>query len=472
MRLESGSVRAALFAGWTGIATIVIWLTLVQSSDSSRALTAGVLFVVCLVLSRFVLGLSFASAPMLYLTLLGFVHLGIVVPWALGIYDVSRITWFVPYGLSHALTLITYSILAYQTALIVTVGGVGHVRRSGGTDGPYFENPRLFLAGSSLFAVGVAMFVTGWVRLDPDGYYQLTYSDTFRLRAESDPRLFGSGMTFALIGMTLAMAGAPRRRFRMVLWAAALWFLLLFYLGFRGPALIASLIVCAAALKRGVRFPRWLPWLAAALLLVAFPIMHIVREQPFGERFNGISMNDFNVLDGPVEIGASIRPLIETCSLIGPEGYRYGGTYLLGLKGILPNLAIRWEAPATESMDDLPPGHWITAMVDPWAYKNYGGIGFSAVAEPYMNFGLAGVVGYFLLLGFLLVRLEQVSIRSSYALACWALVLGPLLWTTRNDFTNFFRPAVWGLLCVGVAWFFCRDRAMISNPGRSARLPV
>ncbi|MGA8101084.1 MAG: O-antigen polysaccharide polymerase Wzy [Candidatus Acidiferrales bacterium] len=472
MRLESGSVRVALFAGWTGIATIVIWLTLVQSSDSSRALTAGVLFVVCLVLSRFVLGLSFASAPMLYLTLLGFVHLGIVVPWALGIYDVSRITWFVPYGLSHALTLITYSILVYQTGLIVAVGGTRQATHGHRTDGPYFENPRLFLAGASLFAIGVTMFVTGWVRLDPDGYYRLTYSDTFRLRAESDPRLFGSGMTFALIGLTLAMAGAPRRRFRIVLWAAALWFLLLFYLGFRGPALIASLIVCAAALKRGVQFPRWLPWVVATLLLVAFPIMHIVRDQPFSERFTGISLSDFNVLDGPVEIGASIRPLVETCSLIGPEGYRYGETYLLGLKGILPNLAIRWEAPATESMDDLPPGHWITAMVDPWAYKNYGGIGFSAVAEPYMNFGLAGVVGYFLLLGFLLVRLEQVSIRSSHALACWALVLGPLLWTTRNDFTNFFRPAAWGLICIGVAWFFCRDRALMPKPGRREGLPL
>src|ERR1700730_19324688 len=77
-------------------------------------------------------------------------------------------------------------------------------------------------------------------------------------------------------------------------------------------------------------------------------------------------------------------------------------------------------------------------------------MGFSAVAEPYMNFGIPGVLGYFLLLGYLLVRLDHISIKSPYALACWALVLGPLLWTTRNDFANFFRPAVWGLCCLGV----------------------
>jgi hypothetical protein len=107
---------------------------------------------------------------------------------------------------------------------------------------------------------------------------------------------------------------------------------------------------------------------------------------------------------------------------------------------------LRWESSSTESEADLPPNHWITSIVDPWAYKNYGGIGFSAVGEPYMNFGLPGVIAYFLFLSFFLVYLEQLSIRNSYSLAAWALILGPLLWTTRNDFTNFFRPAVWGLL--------------------------
>jgi oligosaccharide repeat unit polymerase len=90
-------------------------------------------------------------------------------------------------------------------------------------------------------------------------------------------------------------------------------------------------------------------------------------------------------------------------------------------------------------------------VVEPWTYKNYGGMGFSAIAEPYMNFGVGGVIVYFVLLSCFLVWLEQLSVRNSYALAAWALVLGPLLWTTRNDFSNFFRSAAWGLLTlVGV----------------------
>jgi O-antigen polysaccharide polymerase Wzy len=244
---------------------------------------------------------------------------------------------------------------------------------------------------------------------------------------------------------------------------AGLWCLSLFYLGFRGPALIAGLIVCAVALKKGVSFPRWVPWLTAASLLLAVPVVHVIREQPINERSFGMSVSDFDLLDGPAEIGSAIRPAVETCSLIDSGSYRYGMTYLLGLKGILPNLAVHWEAPSAGSIDSLPPNHWITAVADPWSYENYGGMGFSAIAEPYMNFGIVGVVGYFCLLAFILVRVEEIAIRSSEALACWAVVLGPLLWTTRNDFTNFFRPAAWGLLCIGAVLFFSRNHTWFSK---------
>jgi hypothetical protein len=463
MWLKSRPLRVVLFAGWACVATIITWFTVTQSSDSHNALAAGVLFFISLLLSRFVLGLTFASAPMLYFTLLGFVHLGLVTPWALGIYDVSRAPWFVTYGLSPALALVTYSILAYQTGLIVAVAGSQDIKLSHKPNGPYLDSRRLFLAGSCLFFSGAMMFVAGLVGLDPAGYFRLTYSDTFRLRAESDPRFFGSGITLVLIGLSLAVAGAPRRRLAAVFWGTGLWCLLLFYLGFRGPALIAALIVCAVALKKGVSFPRWLPWLAAGLVLLAVPVVHVIREQPINERSLGVSLSDLNLLDGPAEIGSAIRPLVETCSLIDQGSYRYGRTYLLGLKGILPNLAVHWEAPSAGSIDSLPPSHWITAIADPWSYKNYGGIGFSAVAEPYMNFGIVGVIGYFFLLALILVRLEQVSIQSSEALACWAVLLGPLLWTTRNDFTNFFRPAAWGLLCIGAVLFFSRDHVWFSK---------
>jgi hypothetical protein len=65
-----------------------------------------------------------------------------------------------------------------------------------------------------------------------------------------------------------------------------------------------------------------------------------------------------------------------------------------------------------------------------------------------MNFGTPGVAVYFLLLGALLGRAAGFRSGRPATLALWAMVLGPLLWTTRNSFEIFFRPAVWGLVTV------------------------
>ncbi|MGA8224533.1 MAG: O-antigen polysaccharide polymerase Wzy, partial [Candidatus Acidiferrales bacterium] len=402
MRTQSGFLKAALIACWTSIAVAAIWQIHVRSSDSALAITSGILLLASILLSRFALGLAFSTGPMLYLGLFGLFHLGLVVPWALGVYDIERVPWFVPYGLSGTIALIIYSILSYQLGMIIVFSATPRLESSIPADALNLEDSRIFLTGSLLFLGAVIIFIVGLIRLDPAGYQRLTYSDLFRLRAESDPRLFGSGITIALIGLSLSAAGAPKERIRITLLATCFWVLTLFYLGFRGPALIAGLVVYSVAQRKRFRFPKWLPWLTAALLLVVVPIMRFAREKPLNERSLNLSLKELNFLDGPAEMGASIRPLIETTALVGPQDYRYGKTYLVGLKGVLPNLTLHWDPAATESIDDLPPSHWLIAIVDPWTYRNNGGMGFSAVAEPYMNFGIAGVLFYFLLIGYLL----------------------------------------------------------------------
>lgn len=438
---------------------VAIWQIHARVSAPIMGLTVGGLLIASLMLSGYVLGLPFTAAPMLYLGLLGLFHLGLVVPWALGLYNVNRVPWFASYELPRALTLVIYSILAYQLGLLAALwrgqpSDVLPIER-----GPTLENSKLSVAGHFIFILGAIVFVLGLIRLDPTGYYKLTYSDTFRLRAESDPRFFGTGMIFASIGLCMAVAGASKQKLRFILLCAGFWFCVLFYLGFRGPALIACLIVYAMALKKGTKFPRWFPWLASAFLLVAIPIIGVIRDEPLNNRAFHSSPN---FLDAPAEMGQSIRPLIETEAIISPRDYRYGKTYLVALKGIIPNLALRWEASNPESVEDLPPSNWIIAVVDPWVYRNYGGMGFSAIAEPYMNFGSAGVIGYFFLLAYLLVRLERAAILNSYALASWGLILGPLLWTVRNDFTTFLRPAVWGLLCLGIVRVSSKSFGLLS----------
>ncbi|HTS11320.1 MAG TPA: O-antigen polysaccharide polymerase Wzy [Candidatus Limnocylindrales bacterium] len=454
MGKEERYLKAVAIAIWGGAAVVAVWLTQRYNNESALALTGGFVLLASLMLSRYALGLAFTSSPLLYLGLLGIFHFGLVVPWALGIYNLNRVSWFDPYGLSHGIRLVVYSVIAYQVGLLLSFGrGVSSSTRQ--AEGRIkLESSELFAVGLFLFLVAVSMFVAGLVSLDPSGYYRLTYSETFRLRAESDPRFFGSGMTIGSIALCLAFAGASRLQLKIAFLCAGVWVLALFYLGFRGPALIAGLIACVLALKKGVTFPRWAPWVAVAILLVAVPVERVIREEPLNQRSFFSTLQNLNILDAPAEMGTSIRPLVETADLIDATNYRFGRTYLIGVEGILPNLALRWENSSTESLDNLPPSHWITAVTDPWTYRTYGGMGFSAVAEPYMNFGPVGMIVFFLGIAFILVRLEQVSFRNAYALAAWGLILGPLLWTTRNDFSNFFRPAIWGVACLVLVRMF------------------
>jgi hypothetical protein len=458
-------LKPVLLCAWACLALAALWLTRGRQTDASSALLATVVLVATLAVSRYAFQLRFSSAPMLYLILLALFHLGLVAPWALGVYDISRATWFVPFGITQAMTMVIYAVLAFQLGVAARLAAKKTSAEAATVRDSDTSNAHVLLAGWLLFLGGVAMFLVGLIGLDPAGYYRLTYSETFRLRAESDPRFFGSGITITLIGMSIAAAGASQRSLRGVFAGAGLWLLALVYWGFRGPALIAGLIVFVIGVKKGVRYPRWLPWAAAGALLIALPVIRLAREEPLNQRWLGFSMREFNILDGPAEMGASVRPLVETLGLIGPTNYRHGRTYLEGLRGVIPNLAAHWESPAAGSIDELPPSLWITAMVDPWMYRNYGGIGFSAIAEPYMNFGIAGVLVFFFGLGLALVYLEEFSARNAYALACWALILGPLLWTTRNDFFNFFRPAVWGLLCVGAIRVFAGGYTLIARSG-------
>ena len=455
MSLKTKTLTPIFSAVWICVAVFAIWQTNLRANDVASAIGAGLLLLTSLFYARYVLSVPFASAPLIYLSILGLFHLGLILPWALGIYDISRAPLFTPYGLSHAIALIDYSIVAFHIGTIVALSRKRHafLFSQSVTD---TEDKNVYASGCILLTAGISLFIVGLIGLDPLGYFRLTYSETYRLRAESDPRLFGSGMTVAFIGLSIAAAGASRRRFRVVFIVGAVWLVSLMYLGFRGPTVIAALIVYVIARKKGLRVPPLVSIVAAAVFLVILPLLHESRELPLNERLAHISLNDFNILDAPAEMGMSIRPLVETVDLLGPNDFRLGRTYWIAIKGIVPNLAIHWEASSTTSDADLPPNHWITAIVDPWTYKNNGGMGFSAVAEPYMNFGIPGVLIYFSLLSFLLIYLEQISIRNSYALAAWALILGPLLWTTRNDYTNFFRPAVWGLLTLAAVRLFSK----------------
>jgi hypothetical protein len=88
MQLKDRNLAPVFTAVWVCVAVFAIWQTNLRSNDVVSAISAGLHLITSVLFSRYVLYLPFASGPMIYLILLGLFHLGLIVPWALGIYDI------------------------------------------------------------------------------------------------------------------------------------------------------------------------------------------------------------------------------------------------------------------------------------------------------------------------------------------------------------------------------------------------
>jgi hypothetical protein len=418
-------------------------------------------------LSLRLLRLEALSPAMIYLYLLGLFHLGLVVPWALGAAVSPPPLWLVTHDLRPALTLVLVALTAYQAGAAVAVWlWPTPSTCSAPSIGCY--NDTLCRLGLAVMGLGLLAFCGGVYTLGLDRLLQAGYAETYELVSQYDPRLFGISLTLAPIGLYLAAAACRRRMLPWVLGAGALWSGMILFLGFRGYALIPAATVVAVLHKRGFRLSRTACGVALAALLVLIPLVRTARANSLGARGAsaalplGAPQLSVALVSAPLqaleEMGGSLRAVVHTVEFLENEPLRWGGTYWQALLAAAPNVALDWQGETYLPVEQLPPSHWVTLQAEPATYHAHGGLGFSAIAEPYMNFGVAGVAVYFFLLALALVAFYRFDLARPTRLALWAALLGPLLWTVRNDFHGFFRPALLGLATVAAALLLANSR--------------
>ena len=138
------------------------------------------------------------------------------------------------------------------------------------------------------------------------------------------------------------------------------------------------------------------------------------------------------------------------------RSYRFGSTYLRYLGNVLPNVTgvldpdenpltlVKQSGSLTAALPKLSPSQWAAVRIlgVTEAFHENKGVGFSGVAEPYMNFGYPGVLLFFLALGLVLARMECSNLLLNYR---WLCVATFLYWffimTVRNEFGVFTKPA-------------------------------
>ena len=266
----------------------------------------------------------------------------------------------------------------------------------------------------------------------------------------------GSETTAAVLSVLVAPAclfliALSKRRWKLALVPAAVLFLysvLQFSLGGRATA-TAQLVAGAWLYNCSVRrIPRAALLVAGVVLIVALPVIGIVRHSVGEDR---TSMQAFRAglrtVDNPVvallsEAGSSTETIAYTTELVPSERpFDMGTSYAYGAFAVIPNFF--WAIHPSSVHGSL--SRWLVTVVEPGTASRSGGLGFSFLAEAYMNFSWPGVVLISALLGFGFVRLATWAESSGdpLKLALLASCLVPILIFPRAESHDVFRFFVW-----------------------------
>ena len=141
-----------------GVVLLTLW-PVETVDDRTTSLLAGAAFLLCGLGCWRGLGLHPLSPAMVYLYVFGVFHLGLVVPWGLGLDIGVPPSWLRDSSLGSALLLVVAALSSYLAGAALAVSKwPSNPRRE--TLGPY-HNRVLALSGAAVFLAGCGMFLWG-----------------------------------------------------------------------------------------------------------------------------------------------------------------------------------------------------------------------------------------------------------------------------------------------------------------------
>jgi oligosaccharide repeat unit polymerase len=200
---------------------------------------------------------------------------------------------------------------------------------------------------------------------------------------------------FLVPGTIFLLAGSKKSRWIQWFCIAyiALYGLVFLFLGSRATATM-SCVAVAWAFERSIRrISRTLIGILALGALLVFPLVRETRNISGKYRLSWASQYETaSSLESPVsasisEMGHSLVTVTHTVALV-PEirPFDFGTSYLYAAATVIPNLG--WEVHPSVAHGLL--SDWLISTVDPVVAQSGGGLGYSFIAESYLNFGWLG----------------------------------------------------------------------------------
>jgi len=285
--------------------------------------------------------------------------------------------------------------------------------------------------GALLVASGVIAYI---ILLGSSGLLRGNGGDYFQFN-----RTFGTSNALSYAGRAISFglifaAAAPKMWARRAAMAAFLVYaMLLLPLGVRTAVLFpaAAGLISLARRHRTPSGLRALGVVLGGLTLVAF-----IRQFRIGG-WAAVSWGSVNPLNSLAEFGGTLRTVTEVVRW--RDVYHEGA--LGGLSYAAPFLRIgeRLVGLPVPLHDERLPGTLLVERVPDFQ------IGFSPVAEAYLNFRMPGVVCVFLFLGFVVGQVDSMRSTSLRQAAFAGIVMAGLGLTVRNTFVSLPATVITGL---------------------------
>ena len=257
--------------------------------------------------------------------------------------------------------------------------------------------------------------------------------------------------TFLVPGSLFLLAGSKGKRsgimasFGIVL----IYCVLMFFLGARGSAILVLLAYLWLWHRTIHKVPTTaLAVIAILLIVVLIPLLSVFRNVTGRERYSVTAAADaYKSVKNPVvaglsEMGGSMQTVSYTVDLV-PEtrGYDMGASYYYASLTAFPNLF--WSVHPAIARGQA--SNWLVRTVDPYTAEQGGGLGYSFIAEAYLNFGWLGASIVLGLIGFLFGSLVLWAERSGdiARLAMLASFLSFFLVFARGEAGEVVRALVW-----------------------------
>jgi oligosaccharide repeat unit polymerase len=184
------------------------------------------------------------------------------------------------------------------------------------------------------------------------------------------------------------------------------------------------------------------------MAFVVSPLIAEIRGGSGLERFSLSSIIEkFTSLENPIsktlfEFGSSMQTIAYTIELVpSHKDFNMGADYLYALFTLVPNIGFGEVHP---SIARGVPSVWLSAEVTPRAVKQGIFLGYSFIAEAYLNFGWLITPIFMAIFGFYLGKLVLWATRSGEPakMALLASFLPSLLFFCRQESTQIVRPFV------------------------------